>query len=682
MSRLIFGTLPFDRASIPAALSDLRTWPTVDTQALKAERRAVYLKRTEAVELFVREPSLSLTQISHRTGIDRKSIVRLFKRCAEPHGDGQLCGFRALVPFNRLKAYARRVPVPLHEATSNSAGAFSQLLERYPALDAWLDRAARNRARLAQGKREVRQDLRRIHKNFLGRCRELGITASQYPFNRERLALRSLAAHLKRRTHQSFATAAADAGAPHTRRAWSEDLTRVKAPITRPFEAVEFDGHKIDVRLTVKVIDPFGFDVLFELGRIWILVIIDVATRAILGYGLALGKEYTSEDVIEALNAALTPRRARELMIPGLSYRADGGMPSAVIPETAYACWDWFRCDNAKAHLAEHTLGRLTDIVGCWPDLGPPGEPNERAFVERFFSLLTSHFAHRLTGTTGSQPHDIRRVLGDPGNNASLLLRLDELEELIDVMICDYNGEAHDGLGGRTPLEALRYLLDRGDAEFRTLALAHRDGVLLRDARTVIVRGQPKTGVRPYINLSGARYSSDLLSGNAALIGKRLRIYFDMKDLRRVRAFFENGEELGILMAGRPWCFTAHSLRTRKEILKLRARGKLRYRDGDDAVEAYVKYKRTEATRKNQAVRELAKLTHPSAARPGSPAPPPGPGPEGRSRAERILTLDARAARPIEVPAEPDPIAADTPTLEPPVAPRVKALRTRKAIIF
>lgn len=40
-------------------------------------------------------------------------------------------------------------------------------------------------------------------------------------------------------------------------------------------------------------------------------------------------------------------------------------MPAAVIAETAYACWDWFRCDNAKAHLADHTLERLTDVIGC-----------------------------------------------------------------------------------------------------------------------------------------------------------------------------------------------------------------------------------------------------------------------------------------------------------------------------
>jgi hypothetical protein len=361
-------------------------------------------------------------------------------------------------------------------------------------------------------------------------------------------------------------------------------------------------------------------------------------------------------------------------------------MPSAAIPETAYACWDWFRCDNAKAHLAEHTLVRLTEVVGCWPDFGPPGEPNERPFVERFFSLLAGHFAHRLTGTTGSHPTDIHRALGDPNGNASLLVRVDELEELVDVLMCDYNGDPHDGLGGRTPLEAMRFFLDRRNEDLRTLARIHRDGVLLRDSRTVTIRGQPKFGVRPHINFTGARYSSDVLSRNAALIGKPLRLYFDMKDLRRVRAYFENGEELGYLMANRPWCFTPHSLRTRKEILKLRALGKLRYRDGDDAVEAYYKYKHAEASRSKRAVRDLAKRVRGRMT---------GDSTAANTNMARKGTYNPRVTSPVDAASIPEMVHRTPPeaglvseqsavafTKVEHIEPRVKPLRLRKAIIF
>lgn len=671
MRHLVFGALEFDRESIPPELKALETWPTVDHSALDTARRKTYLQRAEAVRLFVLSTDLSLVAIQVRTGVPRRSFARLFTRCISSHPDGRIQGFRALIPHARLKRYTRTAPVLLEAAGSNTSGAFAQLLARYPSLAKWLERAARQRTEPTNGRREVRQNLRGIHKNFLARCRELNIAASEYPFNRDYQAKRSVAAHLRSLREVSFDTAAAEAGARHVGRAWASNLGTMKKPVTRPFEAVEFDGHKIDVRLATRVVDPFGFEVVYEIGRIWILVIIDVSTRAALGYALALGVEYTKDDTVLAIQAALIPHRRRELKIPGLTYRRDGGFPSELMPELAYACWEWFRCDNAKAHVSEHTLACLTEVLGTWPDLGPIGEPNERSYIERFFGLVAQHMAHRLPGTTGSNPQDLCRVLGDPGNDTRLLVTLDEIEDIVDVMVSDYNGEPHDGLGGRTPLEAMRYFVAKQRTAVRTLAQARRnDVVLLQESRIVPVKGSTAQGVRPHINFHGARYSSDVLSGNAALIGKRLRIYFDSRDLRRVRAYFENGEELGVLIAARPWCFTAHSLRTRREILRLRSLGKLRYREGDDAVEALAHYRRKQATHSKRAARDLAKL-----ARAGgenitrsTPAAPVKATPRTQQQRE-----DTRGGVLSKV---------STESLRGAAEPRVKPMRIRKAIVF
>ncbi len=548
---------------------------------------------------------------------------------------------------------------------------------------------AKNRVQPSNGVREVRQNLKGIHKKFLDKCRELNITAVEYPFNRDYQAKRSLAAHLRRLREVSFEMAAADAGAHHVGRPWSSDIEAMKKPVTRLFEAVEFDGHKIDVRLAIRVLDPFGFELVYEIGRIWILVIIDVSTRAALGYVLALGVEYTKDDTVQAIQAALTPHRRRELKIPGLSYRPEGGFPSEVVPDLAYACWEWFRCDNAKAHISEHTLACLTEVVGAWPDLGPTGEPNERSYVERFFGLLAQHMAHRLPGTTGSNPQDICRLLGDPGGNTRLLVSLDEIEDIVDVMMSDYNGESHHGLGGRTPMEAVRYLLAKQSAPVRTLAYARRNAViLLQESCVVPVKGSAAKGVRPHINFHGARYSSDVLSGNVALIGKKLRIYFDSQDLRRVRAYFENGDELGILIAARPWCFTAHSLRVRREIMRLRALGKLRYREGDDAVEAFAKYRRKEASRSKRAARDLAKL---AGARRGdsrrgemliSETAKAALSPGSRSdSANTVAAASPQRKRLVDSPSELiSEVSRDS--MQGRDEPRVKPMRIKKAIVF
>jgi len=228
------------------------------------------------------------------------------------------------------------------------------------------------------------------------------------------------------------------------------------------------------VRLTLRIDDPFGFETLLVLHRVWILLLLDVATRAVIGYALAMGREYNKDDVAAALQASLMPHTARASKIPALAVIPGGGFPSEAIPGTAWACWGTFRFDAAKAHFAKATLERLTQVVGCTTDNGPLGQKNECALIERFFDQIASHFAHRLPATTGSSPRAVERVLNDVGEKASLMMTLDELEDVIDVVLANYNGESHGGLGGRTPLEAMQYLLAKEDGLLRTLPMARR----------------------------------------------------------------------------------------------------------------------------------------------------------------------------------------------------------------
>ncbi|WP_051374098.1 hypothetical protein [Paraburkholderia sprentiae] len=67
---------------------------------------------------------------------------------------------------------------------------------------------------------------------------------------------------------------------------------------------VEFDGHRLDIRLKVVTCDPLGFEQEFEIDRAWLLVIIDVCTRAVLGYYIALGREYSRYDVIKTIEGS------------------------------------------------------------------------------------------------------------------------------------------------------------------------------------------------------------------------------------------------------------------------------------------------------------------------------------------------------------------------------------------
>lgn len=55
-----------------------------------------------------------------------------------------------------------------------------------------------------------------------------------------------------------------------------------------PYRRVQFDGHRIDTAIAVVFKTPEGDEIVAVMNRIWLLVIIDVATRAILGHHLCL----------------------------------------------------------------------------------------------------------------------------------------------------------------------------------------------------------------------------------------------------------------------------------------------------------------------------------------------------------------------------------------------------------
>lgn len=614
MSSIVYGSLRFDRTSIPAELRLTEVWPSADPSALNDKDRNAYDARAQAMELFVTDPPLTLTEIGKRTGIAPKEIYRHFNRCIETHSDGRINGYRALLPYQLRKPYQRTAAVTTK--SKRAAGAFAQLLNRHSELANWLKALVTKRAKDTR-KPEVRiigRLTKDIHKSFLDRCRKAGIGPSEYPFNQDLVGIRSLSTYLKKlaQEHLSFVEQANCLGADHVGGMPTTESFGIPIPAAKPYHAVEFDGHRIDLRLSISVKDPFGYETILEIERIWILAIIEVVTRAILGYSLVIGGDnYSKDDVESAIEDALTPHQPRSLAIPGLTYSSAGGFPSAKFQLCVYRCWSWFRFDNAKAHLAKETLRRLNKVVGCISHAGDIGNPDGRPFIERFFGYLARNFSHRITGTTGSNPLDVQRKLADPGSDNSLLMTLEELEDLIDVVVSDYNGESHSGIGGRTPLEAMAYHIDKNHGLVRPLPLhVQRNLFLLHEVKIVTVKGSVEKGVRPHVNFENVRYTNDILAGNGALIGKRLRIYFDTKDLRTLRAFFEDGQELGVLVAARPWNSIKHSLATRKAIFRLIRLGKLRYRNGQSVLEAYAEYRRKVAidSRSRKAATKLAKV--------------------------------------------------------------------------
>jgi putative transposase len=138
MRSIAFGTLRFDRRSIPAELADLSQWPSADDSALDEQARGLFARRVQAMTLFV-DRSTPLQAIGRETGVRINDLYRLFDRCIAPHEDGRIYGCRALLPWLHTRRYERRARVTT-TGTDGTSGAFGSAAASIPGNRA-LDRA-------------------------------------------------------------------------------------------------------------------------------------------------------------------------------------------------------------------------------------------------------------------------------------------------------------------------------------------------------------------------------------------------------------------------------------------------------------------------------------------------------------------------------------------------------------
>ncbi|TPG75985.1 hypothetical protein EEL32_23920 [Brevibacillus laterosporus] len=335
------------------------------------------------------------------------------------------------------------------------------------------------------------------------------------------------------------------------------------------------------------------------------LVIIDVATRVVLGYHLSIASQYSSSDVLPCIRNSIEPNHVKSLTIPGLKYPITGGFHWQVIPQTQWALWNEFSYDNGKANLAKIVTNRLSEIVGCAINPGPVNMPERRPFIERFFGLIEENGYHRFSNTTGSSPSDPRR--NQPEKMARKYeMNIEELEQVTSVLIANYNRTPHSSLGNLSPLEVMEQRVMKG-MEPRVLPEEKRNEVgFFEISITRIVRGNLKTGKRPYITYEGVVYRNDLVSTTFDLIGAQIFLLVNTQDLRFLQAFLKDGSELGYFTATGKWGITPHTLQMRKQVNRLLRKKLLFYSTLDDPIEALQKYLEDKASRDKKSRTKLA----------------------------------------------------------------------------
>lgn len=80
----------------------------------------------------------------------------------------------------------------------------------------------------------------------------------------------------------------------------------IHRPVENPYERIEMDAHKLDARLVVMIPQIDGGWSPRLIHRLWVIVLLDVASRTVLGYRLSLRFEVNKEDVTLAIKHALS----------------------------------------------------------------------------------------------------------------------------------------------------------------------------------------------------------------------------------------------------------------------------------------------------------------------------------------------------------------------------------------
>lgn len=184
------------------------------------------------------------------------------------------------------------------------------------------------------------------------------------------------------------------------------------------------------------VVDAFTLldrDTGLPLGRPYLSVAIDVATRCILGF-LVSAEPPSVYSVMTLLKRVNRDKNYVADLYPDI----DGKWDSWIHPVALLL-------DNAWEFSAPSTRDALSDM-GTEVIWAPIGNPQYKAIGERFFHTFNTMLAHRLRGGVAGDITDRRRMRLDPSKDA--VFTVQDLDHLITRMVIVYENERHEGVGG------------------------------------------------------------------------------------------------------------------------------------------------------------------------------------------------------------------------------------------
>ena len=283
------------------------------------------------------------------------------------------------------------------------------------------------------------------------------------------------------------------------------------APVTeknraeRPLDVVQIDHTPADVIL----VDSFERK---AIGRPWVTLAIDIATRMVTGY-------HVSFEAPSRLSIALCLTRA---VAPKAEFLAD---LECNVPWPAQGKPDGIHVDNGRDFRSLAFQSACAEW-GINLVYRPPGSPHFGGHVERLIGTMMGA-VHLLPGTTQSS---VAAKGGyDAEANAAMTLR--EFDRWFALEICRYNNSVHSSLGC-TPVAKWEALAGEMSGDIPFDMEAFRVSFLPSEQRQVRRDG---------IHLFDLRYWSDALAGYIGRRNRKVVVRYDPRDLSAVWVELDGG---------------------------------------------------------------------------------------------------------------------------------------------
>ncbi|WP_230960246.1 hypothetical protein [Burkholderia territorii] len=330
---------------------DVSQWATPDVGAMTDSRRALYFARKRAVELYL--SNASPEAIKRATSLSAKQAYRLIsERCLETHEDGREYGWRGLIPYGRMRPYRRIRRIRVNEYGGGAVGALQAVFDAHPELRTAFDVRILTIPRVGQ-LIEIKRAKTRHLNWFLDQLRVLGYEMKgEWPFNTVSRGYFSIRRYVEKVLAANPKTMAHEIGGPEL----VKKLTTgdgVDRPVSRFMQRVEMDAHKLDGRFCVLLPQIGGGFREKIIHRLWVIVMLEVISRAVIGYYMSLKREVSKDDVLRTIKRSLTPWSPRPVTFCEEAYLPGAGLLSTLGREYVGLCWDETSVDGALAETCK-----------------------------------------------------------------------------------------------------------------------------------------------------------------------------------------------------------------------------------------------------------------------------------------------------------------------------------------